>query len=115
MEDLDNYYKRNLEAEIKKYLSVKEIIAIVGVRQCGKTTLMKKLASDLSNKNKINFISFDDISILRLFEEDLQSFIQIHVEPYHFLFIDEIQYSPESGKKLKYISDHCEIKIIISG
>ena len=115
MKGLNNYYKRNLEAEIKKYLSVKEIIAIVGVRQCGKTTLMKKLASDLSNKNKINFISFDDISILRLFEEDLQSFIQIHVEPYHFLFIDEIQYSPESGKKLKYIYDHCKIKIIISG
>lgn len=115
LEDLSNYYKRNLETDIKKYLSAKEIIAIVGVRQCGKTTLMKKLASDLSDKSKINFISFDDVSILRLFEEDIKSFIQIHAEPYDYLFIDEIQYSPESGKKLKFIYDHYEIKIIISG
>ena len=112
---LDEYYKRNLEDEIKKYLTVEEIIAIVGVRQCGKTTLMKKIAFDLQQEHKINFISFDDVSVLHLFEEDIESFIQIHAEPYDFLFIDEIQYSPDSGKKLKYIYDHYKIKIIMSG
>ena len=112
---LNEYYKRNLEDEIKKYLTVEEIIAIVGVRQCGKTTLMKKIAFDLQQEHKINFISFDDVSVLHLFEEDIESFIQIHAEPYDFLFIDEIQYSPDSGKKLKYIYDHYKIKIIMSG
>jgi len=109
------YYKRNLEEKIKKYLSVKETIAIVGVRQCGKTTLMKKIAQDISGKKKVNFISFDDISILQLFEEDIDSFIQIHVKSFDFLFIDEIQYAAESGKKLKYIYDHHYIKMLISG
>ncbi len=109
------YYKRDLEEEIIKYLPVKEIIAIVGVRQCGKTTLMKKIAEDLSLEYKINFISFDDISVLQLFEDDIETFINIYVKPFDYLFIDEIQYSSESGKKLKYIYDHFEIKIIISG
>ncbi len=109
------YYKRNLEENIKKYLSVKETIAIVGIRQCGKTTLMKKIAQDISGEKKVNFISFDDVSILQLFEEDIDSFIQIHVKSFDFLFIDEIQYAAESGKKLKFIYDYHYIKMIISG
>lgn len=109
------YYKRDLEDEICKYLSVKEIIAIVGVRQCGKTTLMKKIADDLSPENKTNLISFDDFSVLQLFEEDIDAFVEIYVKPVDYLFIDEIQYSSDSGKKLKYIYDHFETKLIISG
>ncbi len=115
MAGLKVYHKRDLEDEIVKYLSVKEMIAIVGVRQCGKTTLMQKIAGDLNSKYKINFISFDDISILNLFEEDIDSFVEIHIKSFDYLFIDEIQYSSESGKRLKYIYDHFEIKIIISG
>lgn len=115
MAGLKLYYKRDLEDEIVKYIPAKEIIAIVGVRQCGKTTLMKKIAEDLSSEYKINFISFDDVSALRLFEDDIETFINIYVKPFDYLFIDEIQYSTESGKRLKYIYDHFEIKIIISG
>lgn len=39
----------------------------------------------------------------------------MYVKGYDFLFIDEVQYAKESGKKLKYIYDHFPIKIIISG
>ena len=109
------YYERDLENEILKNLAVKEIIAVVGVRQCGKTTLIKKIAEDLRQKNKISFISFDDISALHLFEDDIETFINIYVKPFDYLFVDEIQYASESGKRLKYIYDHFEIKIIISG
>ena len=70
----------------------------------------------LSNlKKKTNKISFDNQKILQLFEEDIDSFIKIHVEGYDVLFIDEVQYSKESGKKLKYIYDNFRIKIFISG
>lgn len=109
------YYKRNLEDEIRKYLSVKEIIAVVGIRQCGKTTLLKKIVDDLKQKHSVNFLSFDDVTVLRLFQEDIDSFIELHVKPFDFLFIDEIQYALESGKQLKYIYDNFEIKIFVSG
>ena len=115
MAGLGLYYKRDLENEILRYLPVKEIIAVVGVRQCGKTTLLKKIAEDLSSEHKISFISFDDISALHLFEDDIETFIEIYVKPFDYLFIDEIQYASKSGKRLKYIYDHFKIKIIISG
>lgn len=107
-----NYINRDLEKTIKKYLSSKEIIAVVGPRQCGKTTLLQYITKDLK---KINSISFDDSKTLRLFEEDIDSFIEKHVKNYNYLFIDEVQYSKDSGKKLKFIHDSTKIKILISG
>lgn len=112
---MKTYVERNIETEIVRYLTAKEVIAIVGVRQCGKTTLMRKLASSLEDDNKVNFISFDNISVLQLFEEDVESFIELHVKAYDYLFIDEIQYSRQSGRTLKYIYDNYDVKMIISG
>jgi len=106
------YVKRDLEITISKYISKKEIIAIVGARQCGKTTIINNV---LKNYKKVNSISFDDVKMLHLFENDIDSFIKLNVDGYDYLFIDEIQYSKDSGKKLKYIYDSKKIKIIISG
>jgi len=39
------YVKRNLERKIEKYVNSPEIIAIVGARQSGKTTLLRKIYS----------------------------------------------------------------------
>jgi len=110
----ERYIQRDLEIEIKKYLKSKEILAIIGTRRCGKTTLVKEILKKQKGK-KINEISFEDVKILRLFEEDIDSFIDLHIKGYDFVFIDEIQYSKDSGKKLKYIYDIFWTKIIISG
>lgn len=111
-----NYIERDLEKEIKKYINSKEIIAIIGARQCGKTTILNKILDDLEKKGKkANRISFDNIKILQLFENDTDSFIDQHIKNFDFLFIDEVHYSKDSGKKLKYIYDSQKIKIFISG
>jgi len=110
---MENYIKRELEEEIKKYLKSKEILAIIGPRRCGKTTIAEEILS--SQKGKINKISFDDIKTLRLFEEDIDAFIEEHIKNYDIVFIDEVQYSKNSGQKLKYIYDNNWTKIIISG
>lgn len=106
------YIKRELEGKIEKYMKTKEIIAVVGTRQCGKTTMINQILKD---KDKVNKVSFDDVKILQLFENDIDSFIEIHLKGYKCLFIDEVQYSKDSGKKLKYIYDTQKTKIIISG
>ncbi len=106
------YIERLLENKIRKYLRRKEIIAIVGARQCGKTTLMKHIFTGLENAK---FISFDDQKILQIFEEDTDLFIKSYIEGMDFIFIDEFQYAKEGGKKLKYIYDTKDVKIIISG
>ncbi len=106
------YIKRTLEDKIRAYLKRKEIIAIVGARQSGKTTIMKRIFKDLKNAK---FISFEDQEILRTFREDLKLFIKQYVEETDFLFIDEFQYAKEGGKYLKFIYDNYPAKIIISG
>ncbi len=106
------YIKRTLEGVIKKYISRKEIIAVIGTRQSGKTTLVKYILSGLK---KASTISFDDITALNLFRNDINSFIELYVKGYNYIFIDEIQYAVNSGKQLKYIQDTQKIKIFISG
>jgi hypothetical protein len=106
------YIKRKLEYQIQASLKSKEIIAIVGPRQCGKTTLLNHIAKDLGD---MNFISFDDMKILRMFDQNVDDFIDLYVKNKKYLFIDEFQYAKDGGRKLKYIYDFNDIKIFISG
>lgn len=109
------YIERELEKEILKYLRSKEIIAVVGARQVGKTTLINNILKKLEKQKRVNSISFDNQKILQLFEEDIESFVELHVKKFDILFIDEVHYSKDSGKKLKYIYDNFNIKMFITG
>ena len=106
------YIKRNLEDKIIKYLEMPEIIAVVGSRQCGKTTMLKQIMSSLTDAVSV---SFDDQNILGLFEKSPDDFITAYVKGRKYLFIDEFQYAKHGGKILKYIFDTQKTKIIISG
>ena len=108
------YVERILEKTLSKYISSREILGIVGTRQCGKTTMLNHFLDNLKNK-KIERISFENLKILEVFEKDIDLFIERYVRENDILFIDEVQYSKDSGKKLKYIYDSEKIKIIISG
>ena len=106
------YYKRDLELKIEKYLKNSEIIAIFGPRQVGKTTLLKEFYYRVDNPI---FLTFEDIELKILFEEDIKSFIALYIDPYDHIFIDEFQYAKMGGKHLKYIYDTTDKKIFISG
>jgi uncharacterized protein len=106
------YIKRKIEDVILKYLDRPEIIAIVGSRQCGKTTLLKKIFSERKNAN---FLTFEDQGVLSLFENNIKQFVATYVIGKDFVFIDEFQYAKNGGKLLKYIYDTHHTKIIISG
>ena len=108
------YIKRKIEGKILKYIDSPEIIAIVGPRQCGKTTLLLRAFQSLRT-GAGEFISFEDQKILGMFENNLDDFIGIYVKGKEYLFIDEFQYAKNGGKKLKYIFDLHKIKIFISG
>lgn len=107
------YIRRNLEKTIKKYLSTPEIIAVVGARQVGKTTLLERIQKDME---KSVFITLEDIQIRSLFDRDIKSFIQLYINPYKYIFIDEFQYAKNGGQALKFIYDTVkDKKIFISG
>ncbi len=106
------YIKRNLEGKILDFLSAPEIIAVVGARQSGKTTLINHIMGKL---NGAVAVSFEDQSVLKMFEKNIDDFINIYVKGNKYLFIDEFQYAKSGGKILKYIFDTQKIKIIITG
>lgn len=104
--------ERRYQEILEKELEFKEISVVVGSRQVGKTTLLNN--THLSKK-KSKYITFDSISILKTFENNIETFKEQYVDPYDILFIDEIQYSKLSGKHLKYLYDTTGKKFIISG
>ncbi len=107
------YVSRKLEKKILKYLKTPEIIAIVGPRQGGKTTLMKHIFKGLK---KAVFLAFDDKKILNLFSQNTDEFIELYIKPNKYIFLDEFHYAKKGGKILKYIIDTTDDKkIIISG
>lgn len=106
------YIKRDIEAGVKKYIRKPEIIAVVGPRQSGKTTLLKQLFKSLK---KAVYVDFEDRDILNLFNNDIKSFYSLKAKGADYLFIDEFQYASDGGHKLKYLFDTYKTKIIISG
>jgi uncharacterized protein len=112
---MDTYIPRELESILLKFINSPEIIAVMGARQVGKTTMIENILSNIKDKNIVK-ISFNNIDIKDMFVNDTNEFIKNYVVGTDFLFIDEIHYAKNSGEKLKYIYDEYKnkIKIIIT-
>ncbi len=117
------FFPREILKQIEKYLFRPEIIAIKGPRQAGKTTLLKHLVKELFiQKNPMSnliYLTFEDKEILEKFILDCKRFIKSFIvsssQKYYF-FLDEYQYVPEGGQKLKLLYDlFPQAKFIISG
>jgi len=98
---------------IEKELNFKEITVIIGSRQVGKTTIMQSIYEKV--KDNAVFLSFDDVETLNLFENNEKLFKEQYVDSNEIIFIDEIQYSKQSGRILKYLYDSTKKKFFISG
>jgi predicted AAA+ superfamily ATPase len=106
------YQRRKLEELVEPYWHSPEILAIVGPRQCGKTSLLKHWEE--ANPGSL-YLTFEDPQVLSLFEEDVELFYERYLQGRQLVFFDEFQYAKEGGKKLKYLFDTKQIKIVISG
>jgi len=119
------YFQRSLLSKLTKWIDRKEIYAIKGPRQSGKTTLLKMLRDYLVEEKGINpeniiFFTLEDRENLEKFSRNPKEFVRsftVHKENEHFYFlIDEFQYLSEGGQKLKLLYDIFEnIKFIITG
>ena len=88
---MEKYIPREIEKEITPFLRRREILAIVGARQVGKTTFLRYLFSKLKRKKKIEFLTFEREKDLALFEkvEDFKDYYK----DYDILIIDEFHYA----------------------
>ena len=85
---------RHAEARIAQALTEARIVALVGPRQAGKTTLAHRIAADQEGRD---FVSLDDQDDRRLAVDDQRSFVDRH----RFAAIDEIQRVPDLALALK--------------
>lgn len=119
------YFERALLEQLKKWVDRREIFAIKGPRQSGKTTLLKMLQDWLKQEKKIKpeniiFITFEDRDILEKFSKDPKEYVKNLAgkkenEKFYF-FVDEFQYLENGGQILKLLYDTNEnIKFIITG
>ncbi|MFH1695894.1 MAG: ATP-binding protein [Candidatus Micrarchaeota archaeon] len=120
---MDDIYARNILKKLKKWANRKEIFAIKGPRQAGKTTLMLMLREYLIQKRvsekNIVFLNCDDFEVIESFTKDPKKFIGSYTpnnNERYYIFMDEYQYVPNGGKILKILYDFFpNIKFIISG
>lgn len=128
---MENYIKRDVELAIKKALEAGYIVAILGARQTGKTTLMQKIKEDYLQQgyssSRIFVFNFDDVLLrnrvatdfyylVNSMEKTLGTSIQSLKEPV-LLCIDEAQKVPAIFELLKIIHDKQKkmLKILITG
>ncbi|MBU1017285.1 ATP-binding protein [Patescibacteria group bacterium] len=119
MNSMGHYIKRELEKKLVSWLPEREIIAICGPRQSGKTTLVKKIAEDLKLSGKeVFYASFEDTETLLSFIRAPKEFVSLHMGggDRTFFIFDEYQLVPGGGKVLKLLFDLFEeAKFIITG
>lgn len=104
---------RSIEKDIEKRLFKGKAIVVMGARQVGKTTLLKKL---FSTGNDIMWLNGDQSSTRALFENISLTRIKPIIGNSKILIIDEAQRIKDIGIKLKIIIDGMpELQVIATG
>jgi uncharacterized protein len=113
--------KRTLYFKILPQLNHKNALVITGMRQVGKTSLMKQLAEAWEGKNiwfdfdnPLDTLIFENIDYNAIYEELRMASASKQNERF-LVCIDEIQNFPEITKIIKYLIDHYGVKFIVTG
>jgi predicted AAA+ superfamily ATPase len=90
---------RNLAVEINKRLQNNPVVAILGPRQCGKTTLARQIVKPLKKSVYLDLENPADLAKL----DDPLAFFSLHEDD--LICLDEIQRTPELFTTLRSIVD----------
>jgi predicted AAA+ superfamily ATPase len=94
--------------KIQKELQIQPVCAILGPRQCGKTTLVKQYCKNLKQVHYFDLENPDDLSALQN-----PSLVLQHLRG--FIVIDEIQRLPNLFNYLRFLVDNSDKKFLILG
>lgn len=111
---------RKVYVELEKHLSSPEISLVLGPRQAGKTTILRKLQSELERKGEATvFLNIDVVEDRQFFESqhNLLEYIERKIgKKKGFVFIDEISRLENAGLFLKGLYDmNLGYKFIVTG
>lgn len=105
---------RIIEKDIIKWLSKNKIVIIYGARQVGKTTLMRKIASELPED--FLWLDCDEPDIRAILTSKSSTYLKSIINKKKYIFIDEAQRVKDIGLSLKIMFDNVkDIHICASG
>lgn len=117
---IKRFIERRIYKDLKRHLPKKEISLLIGPRQSGKTTLLKKLEEELKEKDEeVFYYNLDvvyDKEIVKNQKEFLRFLENSRKKKRAFVIIDEVQRLENPGLYLKGIYDlDLPYKLIVSG
>jgi uncharacterized protein len=95
---------------IEQHFQVHKVCALLGPRQCGKTTLSKDFAKLYQIPN-INIFDLENPLDLEMLNEPMLALSDLQ----GFVIIDEIQYKPNLFPILRVLADNKNIKFLVLG
>ena len=105
-------YQRTIENIVKENIGSGKAIIIIGARQVGKTTLIKKLLEG----QEYLFLDADDPSVRQLLLSPNTEDIRTILGDYKIVFVDEAQRIDGIGLTLKIITDQFKhVQLFVSG
>ncbi len=112
---------RKLFRQVSSFLEHKNVLIITGLRQVGKTTLLKQLYDLLPDKPRLMFdfgnpldtMIFENIDYNRVY--DALKYQAGGTSERLYVFIDEIQNFPAVTMVIKYLVDHYGVKFCVTG
>ena len=112
--------KRFLFTTLMGYIEHKNALVITGMRQVGKTTLLKQVYDKVSFPklwfdfdNPLDMMHFENIDYDAIYNNLLKK--SSSKSERLFVFIDEIQNLPEITKIIKYLIDKYKVKFLVTG
>lgn len=114
-------YPRFIFSQLEKELTTKENIVITGMRRVGKTTVLDYLFSLIKTPNKV-ILDLENPLHRKIFEIDNFDAIWNNLADFGVtskeravILLDEIQNLPVISRVVKYLSDHYDVKFILTG
>lgn len=103
------YYPRDIERALKEAAGQFRVLALTGMRQTGKSTLLQRLFQKTHR-----YVSLDNPRDLKLAQEDPELFFEEYKGP---VILDEIQYAPQLLPYVKIVVDKSQKRgqFIITG
>ena len=114
--------KRVLFYDILGQIDHKNALVVTGMRQVGKTTLMKQIFEEIGQDKSKLWFDFENPLDMKVFEDIDYNVIYTRLAQMAgntknrlYIFIDEIQNFPEITKIIKYLIDHYGVKFLVTG
>jgi predicted AAA+ superfamily ATPase len=103
---------RKLEKTISEKINTGKAIIILGARQTGKSTLLKKMF----NSSDVLWLDGDETDVRELFDNATSTSLKAYFARYNIIVVDEAQRIKDIGLKLKLITDKIkDKKLVVSG